>query len=386
MRIYVIDNNWTHIGSHSGFPLAEVLTELCLPKSVIRLACSRSEEREDLFKCFSRITSVTLKILSLGKFIQGKTNSGSIWSTQKHRSLAINALNKLKTYHDSILLLQAADNQFCSEIACAPDHLKKRIFVCFHQPPAWFRLNWRNFHDFQSLGGIICLSEHQALYFRSFCQAPVCVLNHGVRHDFFSPPLDLDIRQGNRLVFVGQWLRDFDTLADSMELIWKCRSDIYLDCVVPRFARSSPAIRRLAVDQRVSWHADVSDIKLRNLYQTADLLFLPVTDAVANNAVVEALASGLPIVSTQVGGMSEYIPTGVGGLCPRGDASAHAGAVIQWLTNSSKRQSASELARKFAVDNFDWYKVGVRLFNFLQAPASSLVEPDYSNVEKRLGQ
>jgi glycosyltransferase involved in cell wall biosynthesis len=386
MRIYVIDNNWIHIGSNSGFPLAEVLAEACLPKSVISLSSSRSEGRKDFFKYFSKITSVTLKLILAGKFGQSKFNSGSIWSTQEHSLLAFNALKKLKADHDSILVLPAADDQFCREIACAPDHLKKRIFLCFHQPPAWFRLNWRNFHDFESLGGIICLSEHQALYFRLSCQAPICVINHGVRHDYFSPPLDFDIRQGNRLVFVGQWLRDFDTLADAMELIWKCRSDIYLDCVVPRFARNSPAIRRLAVDQRVSWHADVSDVKLRNLYQAADLLFLPVIDAVANNAVVEALASGLPIVSTHVGGMLEYIPIGVGSLCPRGDASAHAGAAIQWLTNSSKRQSASELARQHAVDNFDWYKVGLRLSNFLHAPKSSLVESDNSIDEKRLGQ
>ena len=386
MRIYVIDNNWIHIGSNSGFPLAEVLTEVSLPKSVISLASPRSEGRKDFFKYFSKITSVTSKLILAGKFCQSRSYSGSIWSTQEHSLLAINALKKLKTDHDSILVLPAADDQFCSEIARAPDHLKKRIFLCFHQPPAWFRLNWRNFHDFESLGGIICLSEHQALYFSLFCQAPICVINHGVRHDYFSPPLDFNIRQGNRLVFVGQWLRDFDTLADAMELIWKCRSDIYLDCVVPRSARNSPAVRRLAVDQRVSWHADVSDVKLRNLYQNADLLFLPVIDAVANNAVVEALASGLPIVSTQVGGMPEYIPIGVGSLCLRGDATAHAGAAIQWLNNSSKRQSASELARMYAVNYFDWHKLGVRLSNFLHAPKSSLVEPDNSIDDKRLGQ
>jgi len=300
--------------------------------------------------------------------LEGSTlpaNAGSPWATGRHRYAAKQALALLERRDDSICLLPVAEEEFCSEFACAPSNVKRRIFICFHQPPGSFRLNWRRFEDLDSLGGIVCLGEEQAAYFRSVCESPIHLLRHGVRHDFFQPPEDLSLRKGNRLLFVGQWLRDFETLSNAMALVWSCRPDVQLDCVVPRFARCSEALRRLAMDQRVAWHAELSDEQLRGLYQAADLLFLPLLDAVANNAVVEALACGLPIVSTHVGGMSEYLPSGAGQLCQPGDALSHAEAICSWLDDPAKRQNAQYTARNFTLVNYDWDSIGKNLVEWI---------------------
>jgi glycosyltransferase involved in cell wall biosynthesis len=382
MKILVACHDWGHMGSNSGFPLAKALAKVSDHDSVIsldNLGCNKNNRF--LNYIFQRLH---LKIgLATSTKVSGQGNqSGSIWSTQKHSHFAAKALKALKADSNSILVLPAAEDQFCSEFACAHIQLKKRIFLCFHQPPAWFRLHWRNFHDFESLGGIICLSRHQASYFQSICQTPICLIRHGVRHDFFNTPIALNNRQYNRLIFVGQWLRDFETLAEAMNKIWMIRPDIHLDCVVPHFARNLSSIRRLAADQRVTWHADLSDIKLRNLYQASDLLFLPVIDAVANNAIVEAMASGLPVVTTQIGGMSEYIPTEARSLCPRGDAMAHADAVINWLNNPIKMRIGGEIARKHAIENFDWSKIGTRLLDFFVSRRMALDESSNSGMKE----
>jgi glycosyltransferase involved in cell wall biosynthesis len=271
----------------------------------------------------------------------------------------------LERDRDAILLLPAAEDEFCADFALAAPDVKERMIACFHQPSAWFRLCWNRMDELASLGGIVCLSEGQACYFRAACRTPVHLIRHGVRHDFFQPPADFTFRQNNRVLFVGQWLRDFEMLADAMSLVWSRRPDVLLDCVVPRFARDSDGVRRLAADQRVKWHADLPDEGLRDLYQLAALLFLPVRDAVANNAVLEALASGLPVVSTDVGGMAEYVPRGAGQLCRPGDAAAHAAAVADWLENAARRAEAGLLARRSATGNFDWNKIGRHLVQFL---------------------
>jgi glycosyltransferase involved in cell wall biosynthesis len=382
MKIFVACHDWDHMGSNSGFPLAKVLTKVSRYDSIISLNIQSRHEKYHFFKYLLTNLRSRISLTSSAKVSGQKNQSGSIWSTQKHSHFAANALKALKADTSSVLVLPAAEDQFCSEFACAHIQLKKRIFLCFHQPPAWFRLHWRNFHDFESLGGIICLSKHQASYFQSTCQTPICLIRHGVRHDFFTTPLDPDSRKYNRLIFVGQWLRDFDTLTEAMNRIWMIRPDIYLDCVVPHFARNLSSIRRLAVDQRVSWHADLSDIELRKLYQAADLLFLPVIDAVANNAIVEAMASGLPIVSTQIDGMSEYIPNEARSLCPRGDAMAHADAVINWLSNPIKMRKGGEIARKHAIENFDWNTIGNQLLDFIVTRRISLDEVSNSSIKE----
>jgi len=353
------------MGSKSGFPLSDVMRSILKSDHVDEILVPPAPPPTPLHLRIVRKLGAASGLIPTLERSNLPANSGSPWSTDRHRHAANKALALLERHHDSFCLLPAAEDEFCSDFACAPSDVKRRIFICFHQPPGWFRLNWRRFEDLDSLGGIVCLGDEQAAYFRSVCESPVHLIKHGVRHDFFQPPEDLSLRKDNQLLFVGQWLRDFETLTSAMAHVWNRQADVQLDCVVPRFARKSEALRRLAMDQRVTWHAELSDENLRGLYQTADLLFLPLLDAVANNAVLEALACGLPIVSTHVGGMAEYLPRGAGQLCKPSDALSHAEAVCSWLDDLDRREYAGAIARNFALDNFDWVKTGCQLVDWI---------------------
>ncbi len=71
-------------------------------------------------------------------------------------------------------------------------------------------------------------------------------------------------------------------------------------------------------------------------------------------SVMEAMALGLPIVSTNVGGMPYLIDHGVDGLLvPPNDVDAMVNAIIQLFDNVTKREQLITNARK-KVENFDW--------------------------------
>ena len=53
-------------------------------------------------------------------------------------------------------------------------------------------------------------------------------------------------------------------------------------------------------------HQNVSDEKLRDFYQKSYLLLMPMESCSANNSLVEALACGLPVVTTAIGGIEDY--------------------------------------------------------------------------------
>lgn len=365
MKILILKSRWSHIGSKSGFPLSDVLRTVLPPGHVDDIWVPSAATSTPFYLRIARKLSAASNLLHFDDISNQPASSGSPWATDRHRLAAKKALAMMKSCPDSFCLLPAAEDEFCSDFACAPTEVKRRIFLCFHQPPGWFRLNWRRFDDLNSLGGIICLGDEQAAYFRSICECPVHLLRHGVRHDFFQPSHDLAVRKCNRLLFVGQWLRDFETLSTTMAHVWSRRPDVQLDCVVPHFVRRSEPLRRLAMDHRVTWHADLSDENLRGLYQASDLLFLPLLDAVANNAVLEALACGLPIVSTHVGGMADYLPIGAGQLCKSGNALSHAKAICSWLDNPAKLELAGSISRDFVLNNFDWLNIGKQLVNLI---------------------
>jgi glycosyltransferase involved in cell wall biosynthesis len=275
------------------------------------------------------------------------------------------SLRKLLETNPAVIgMLLAGEEQFTDALANAPPAIQSRLVIVLHQPPSWLRLHWRDFRPLDQLKAVVCLSSEQAEFLKSVCSAPVTQLLHGVAHDFFRPESG-GPHAVPRLLLVGHWLRDFSTLLDAMTLVWREMPDVELDCVIPRHARNDENLLWLAREDRVRWHDGISADALRELYTNADLLFLPVIDATANNAVVEALACGVPVISTRVGGMPDYVTAATGELCGPADPASHAAAVLRWLRDTDRRRPASVAARAFAEQSLDWNTIASQLLNQL---------------------
>lgn len=77
-------------------------------------------------------------------------------------------------------------------------------------------------------------------------------------------------------------------------------------------------------------------------------LFTSVTEA-SPTSVWEAMAMALPVVTTDVGSVNEYIENGVSGfVAPVGDTEQLASAVINLIENDELRSSMGSMARKIA--------------------------------------
>jgi glycosyltransferase involved in cell wall biosynthesis len=347
VKIIVFKARWGHMGEKSGFPLWEIL-KLAAPHGAVQeLEVPKSVPTRSLwFRIARKLGVIAEKVPSV--------LPSSPWVSVRQEMAAAEALSILAGDPSAFLVLPMGEDELCVSLVQAPPEIKRRIFVCFHQPPAWYRLHWLRYEDWDGLGGIVCLSREQAEFFRETTGTSVVKMRHGVNHDFFRPPEDFSIRKGDRLLFVGQWLRDFEVLCESMRLVWSALPDITLDCVVPRSARSNPYIEKLAADRRVRWHAQISDEELRNLYQNSDLLFMPLRESTANNGLLEAMACALPVITTRIGGVPEYFQEGAGELCTPGDVAGHAAAVLKWIANPALRHTAQNTARSHILQNHDW--------------------------------
>ena len=92
-----------------------------------------------------------------------------------------------------------------------------------------------------------------------------------------------------------------------------------------------------------------------------------------SNALLEGLASGLPMVATRVGGAEDIVDDRVNGFLVRdGDAEALASALGELVQNAPKRRAMGEASRRVALERFSLDAIVDRylaLFSELEASA-----------------
>lgn len=98
------------------------------------------------------------------------------------------------------------------------------------------------------------------------------------------------------------------------------------------------------------------------LMRTAQALCLPSHAEGMPNCVMEALASGLPVVATRVGGIPEIIDNGKSGiLVDKGDVRSLAVGLMSVLLDSQCRKAIGEAGHDFALRHLDARKSVMRL-------------------------
>jgi glycosyltransferase involved in cell wall biosynthesis len=132
-------------------------------------------------------------------------------------------------------------------------------------------------------------------------------------------------------------------LADLAHQRWHCRCVGPLDGD-PRFVSGVCRQARVAgVDDRVEFTGPRTGPDLEAAFGSADVLVHPARVEGYGMVVSEALAHGLPVITTTAGGLPDALgatPDGVrpGLLVPAGDAPALAGAISTWLTDGDLRE------------------------------------------------
>ncbi len=99
-------------------------------------------------------------------------------------------------------------------------------------------------------------------------------------------------------------------------------------------------IRELDVEDRVRLAGSVAPAELPDWYRAADAFVLATSNEGWANALQEALAAGLPVVTTDVGGNREVVPPGSGGyVVPFGDSRALRDALAEALSGAADRRA-----------------------------------------------
>jgi glycosyltransferase involved in cell wall biosynthesis len=142
-----------------------------------------------------------------------------------------------------------------------------------------------------------------------------------------------------------------DALEAVSELSWRCICVGSLD----RDAAFVEAVRHRSLNGgvrgRVSFTGPKTEADLDRSYAAADLLVLPSRAETYGMVVTEALARGLPVVASDVGGVGEALGHGAHGIRPGllvapDDPAALAAALRTWLSDAQLRRRLRRAARE----------------------------------------
>ena len=121
-------------------------------------------------------------------------------------------------------------------------------------------------------------------------------------------------------------------------------------------------------------------------YRAADMFTLPSSAEAFGNVFAEALASGLPIVGSSIGGIPDLVEHGTNGLLVQaGNIEALAGAIRYLADDPEMRQEMAQRNRVKAEANLEWSQVTRRYLATYEAiqsrrPAAALVAEPTASV------
>jgi glycosyltransferase involved in cell wall biosynthesis len=142
-----------------------------------------------------------------------------------------------------------------------------------------------------------------------------------------------------------------DALADLADRDWRCVLAGSLDRDPDFVDHLRTRIKRLGYDHRVQLSGVLTGAALSHAYTTADLLVAPSRAETYGMTVTEALAHGVPVIATAIGGLPEAFGstvdgTGPGQLIPSGDPVALAAALEDWLGDEGHRHRLRAAVRQ----------------------------------------
>jgi len=166
-----------------------------------------------------------------------------------------------------------------------------------------------------------------------------------------------------RFVFAGRLIdwKVVDILVEAFAHVLK-QVPATLDIIGDGARRASleEMAHNLAISPQVTFHGWVPQTQCARILSDSDVFVLPSLYECGGAVVLEAMASGLPVIATKWGGPVDYLDPSCGILVEptsRADfVKGLAAAMLELATNPDRRTRMGEAGRRKAAAEFDWQR------------------------------
>lgn len=230
---------------------------------------------------------------------------------------------------------------------------------------------------FQRAAAIHCVSEAIKLEAQKYGLDPgkARVIHPAVDLDLFFPSDPLVSHNGTfRVVTTGSlvWVKGYEYALQSIRHLVDRGIEVEFHLIGdgPEHQRILYTIHDLGLEGRVHLHGRLKPNEVRDQLWKSDAFLLSSLSEGLSNAVLEAMACGLPIVTTDCGGMREAVTDGKDGfVVPVRDPIAISAALEKLASDPHLRQQMAQHGRTTVVNMFD-LKSQITQFSDLYKTAS----------------
>ncbi|GAA0303628.1 glycosyltransferase involved in cell wall biosynthesis [Gracilibacillus halotolerans] len=234
------------------------------------------------------------------------------------------------------------------------DHYLNYYHLSFLNKWVWKYLDW--FHrPFERIYVPSESTKHQLLT-KKF-HRDIRIWGRGVDHDFFTPTKRVShylqqkygIKENKILLYVGRMAPE-KNIEFVLDMFHSLPSDVKKDTHLvmvgdgPLYSMLSQTYR-----EKITWTGFLEGEELAKAYASSDIFLFPSETETFGNVVLEALASGLPVIGANAGGVGNIIKDGkTGFLCEPRNREVFVKQTEKLLENNLLRKNFADEARKYA--------------------------------------
>ncbi len=210
--------------------------------------------------------------------------------------------------------------------------------------------------------------------------ARIDVVPNVVDTDFFHPA-DQPVQKSGAMsiLFIGLLVpkKNLSCLLEVLSRLHKNRNDFVLEVIGegPHRDEYEARVQDLGLTGLVNFHGYQSKSDLAAMMRRSHFLVLPSEYETFGCVALEAIASGIPVVVSDVGGLREFVQPHVGIRVPPGDVSALAEAVDYMLDHQCD-YDRSELAR-YARERYSPEIIGRKLHDVYEEVVTGCVKTKF---------
>ncbi len=236
------------------------------------------------------------------------------------------------------------------------------------KPRAKYHLDGILAESFNRAHGVIAISNYSRKLLEEMGVRPdkIHLVPNGVERERFMKPAQFDLRgrfgiprDAPVILSVGRehWIKAFDNGIEAIALLVGKNPSVHFVLLGKGNDRWAPLVKRLGIEKNVTISRLYGE-ELVGAYQQSDIFFSSSVYEGCPLVVLEAMASSLPIVATNVSGSQDMIESGKNGILVEPGRTDEMAEALDSLLRDKSLQKRFGITNLELSEYYDWSNIG----------------------------